>query len=36
MLPAPYKVQEWSGREGGVDARGLYALTTYNPHGKWD
>jgi hypothetical protein len=30
------KMEDWRGCQGHVDARGLYALTTYNPDGKWD
>lgn len=30
------KMQDWWTCEGGVDARGLYAVTTLNPDGKWD
>ena len=30
------KMRDWRGGEGGVDARGLYAITTYNPDGKFD
>jgi len=30
------KMEDWRGREGGVDAHGLYAVTTCNPDGKWD
>jgi len=36
-LPAlTHKMKDWRKCEGGVDARGLYALSTYNPDGKWD
>lgn len=36
-LPAlARKMEDWRGREGSVDAHGLYALTTYNPDGKFD
>ena len=30
------KMRDWRGCEGGVDARGLYAVTTCNRDGKWD
>ncbi|MGA2618943.1 MAG: hypothetical protein ABSF26_15135 [Thermoguttaceae bacterium] len=30
------KMPDWRRSEGGVDERGLYALTTYNPNGRWD
>jgi hypothetical protein len=30
------KMEDWRGCQGDVDARGLYALTTYNPDAKWD
>ena len=30
------KMEDWRGSTGGVDPRGLYAITTYNPDGKWD
>lgn len=30
------KMRDWRGGEGGVDAGGLYALSTYNPNGEWD
>jgi hypothetical protein len=29
-------MEDWRCRERGVDARGLYAVTTYNPDGRWD
>ena len=29
-------VEDWSGDKGGVDEKGLFALHTYNPDGKWD
>ena len=30
------KMEDWNGREGGVDEEGLYYLTTSNPDGHWD
>ena len=30
------KVEDWRGCKGGVDEHGLYALTTFNPNGRWD
>lgn len=30
------RVEAWNGREGGVDRRGLYGLSTANPDAKWD
>ena len=30
------KMNDWRGCTGGVDRRGLYAIATYNPNGKWD
>jgi hypothetical protein len=30
------KMRDWRGGQGGVDAKGLYALSTYNPEGRWD
>jgi hypothetical protein len=36
-LPAlAAKMPEWRACPGGVDARGLYALTSYNSDAKWD
>ena len=36
-LPAlAQKMEDWRSANGGVDARGLYALTTFNPNGRWD
>lgn len=29
-------MQEWTGNPGGVDRRGLYYTTTFNPDGRWD
>jgi hypothetical protein len=29
-------MRNWCGNEGGVDERGLYRLSTYNPQSKWD
>jgi hypothetical protein len=29
-------MEDWRGCEGGVDPHGLYAVSTYNPDGKWD
>lgn len=30
------RMPEWSSSEGGVDGRGLYYFSTYNPRSKWD
>ncbi|MCI0457177.1 MAG: hypothetical protein L0Z62_09385 [Gemmataceae bacterium] len=30
------RMEHWSGGKGGVDARGLFALHTFNPRGEWD
>ena len=30
------KMIDWTGQEGGVDDKGLYKITTYNPKSKWD
>lgn len=30
------KMQDWMGRPGGIDELGLFAVSTCNPHGKWD
>jgi len=30
------KMKEWTGRIGGVDEKGLFYLSTYNPKSKWD
>jgi hypothetical protein len=30
------RMNEWTGRPGGVDERGLYFTTTNNPEGRWD
>ena len=36
-LPAlAAKMEDWRCGEGGLDAHGLYAVTTCNPDGKWD
>lgn len=36
-LPALARtMQDWRRREGSVDDRGLYAVTTCNPDGRWD
>jgi hypothetical protein len=36
-LPAlARKMEDWRSSKGGVDTRGLYAISTYNPDGKWD
>ena len=32
---APH-MENWTGRPGGVDRRGLYHTTTCNPDGRWD
>ena len=29
-------MEEWSGNPGGVDRKGLYETTTWNPDGRWD
>lgn len=29
-------MQDWSGRDGGMDLRGIYSMSTYNPKSKWD
>jgi len=29
-------MKDWHGTEGGVDEKGLYYLSTYNPRSKWD
>lgn len=29
-------MEEWTGREGGVDRRGLYHMSTCNPEGRFD
>ncbi|MCG3193053.1 MAG: hypothetical protein DIJKHBIC_02302 [Thermoanaerobaculia bacterium] len=29
-------MEDWNGREGGVDRRGVYGLSTSNPDAKWD
>jgi len=36
LLGLARKMQDWWGCEGGVDAHGLYAVTRYNPDGKFD
>lgn len=30
------KMDDWNGREGGIDEQGFYHLSTYNPNSKWD
>ena len=30
------RVKDWSGRPGGIDEKGLYYLSRYNPASKWD
>lgn len=30
------RLPDWRGREGGIDDRGLYVITTYNRDGRWD
>lgn len=30
------KMKSWAGFEGGIDEKGLYRLSTYNPLSKWD
>lgn len=30
------QMEDWNGGTGGVDAKGLYAVLTYNPETKWD
>lgn len=30
------KMPDWTGNPGGVDCRGLYRLSSYNPDGYWD
>jgi hypothetical protein len=30
------RIEDWRSRPGGVDSRGLYAITTLNPSGRWD
>lgn len=30
------KLKEWFGHDGGVDTKGLYYLSTYNPQSEWD
>jgi hypothetical protein len=29
-------MKDWCGCEGGIDSKGLYQLSTYNPKSKWD
>lgn len=29
-------MEDWCGGKGGVDAKGLFVIHTYNPNGKWD
>jgi hypothetical protein len=36
LLALAGKMRDWRGAEGGVDARGLYAVVSYNPNGTWD
>ena len=36
-LPAlAAKMHDWRGVDGGIDGDRLYALSTYNPNGRWD
>jgi hypothetical protein len=30
------KIEDWTGRTGGVDRDGLYRLCDFNPDGRWD
>lgn len=30
------RMEGWSGHKGGVDKKGLFYVTTYNPDSKWD
>jgi len=30
------KIKDWSGDRGGIDDKGLYRISTYNPKSKWD
>jgi hypothetical protein len=31
-----YKLKDWTGHLGGIDEKGLYSWSTYNPKSKWD
>jgi hypothetical protein len=36
LLGLARKMKDWRGGDGGVDARGIYAVSTYNPDGMFD